>query len=509
MKEKIDYRLLIILLITIASRTILLGAFPGGIHADEAFAGYEAYSMLNYGMDSWGYEHPVYLSVWGSGMSALESYLMIPFVAIGGLNATTIKIPQMVLGVFTVYVFYLLLKKIANKNVAYWGAFLLAISPWHIMMSRFAMDCNITPALIVLGIYFAVCGIEKKQYLLLSAVFWGLSLYAYAVNWLFVPVFLAGCLAYCLYHKKISLSWNLVRSGIILFLFALPLLLFILINEGIIPEIKTSWISIPKLVSYRGNEITISNIVIYAKKLIKLFVTQNDYLLWNSIKGFGIYYVYSTPFILYGMYIVIKEYIKNAKKKEFSYEFILLWWFLSGIVIALLQGVGINRLNALHPVMFVFLAIAISNICKKYGKKVKNVLVVAYLLSFLAFELYYFTVFQQQISNIQHAGLKDALIYAQDICKEDEKIYVTNSIRHSQVLFYMQYSTTDYINSIEWTMEEGMRDVAVQGFGSFSWEWNSESPEEGVYVILSVDKEAYQNEGYQVTTFENCAVAVR
>ncbi len=86
MRARINWKLCIIFIVAIFSRVILLGEVPGGIHADEAFASYEAYSLANYGVDSWGYHNPVYLAVWGSGMSALESYLMIPFVALWGLN---------------------------------------------------------------------------------------------------------------------------------------------------------------------------------------------------------------------------------------------------------------------------------------------------------------------------------------------------------------------------------------------------------------------------------------
>lgn len=509
MEKKIDYKLLAILLITILSRTILLGACPGGIHADEAFAGYEAYSMANFGTDSWGYTFPVYLSVWGSGMSVLESYLMIPFIALWGLNSVTVKIPQMILGILTIYIFFLLLKKILNRNIAYWGAFLLAISPWHIMMSRFGMDCNITPAFILLGIYFAIYSFEKPVYLLISAMFWGLSLYAYAVNWLFVPIFLVGCFVYCMIYKKIFFSRNLILAGVILVSSAMPLILFIAVNEGMIPEIVTPFISIPKLAVYRGSEITVSYIIIYMKKLIRLFFAQNDHSPWNVIKGFGIYYIYSTPFVIYGIYIVIKQFIKNIKQNEFSYGFIILWWFLSGIVVALLQGVGINRLNMIHPVMFIFLAIALDTICKKWGKKVKYSLVTLYLVSFLLFETFYFTTFQKQISNIQHAGLKEALTYAQEVSQDEQKIYVANSIRHSQVLFYLQYPTTDYLDTVEWSVEDGVREVVIHGFGPFLWEWSDDLSEAGVYVIVADDAELYKEHGYNVTLFHNCAVAVK
>ena len=70
----------LILLLAACVRLIGIGTYPGGLHVDEAFAGYEAWSLLNYGTDSWGYHNPVYLTVWGSGMSVLNSVLMIPFI---------------------------------------------------------------------------------------------------------------------------------------------------------------------------------------------------------------------------------------------------------------------------------------------------------------------------------------------------------------------------------------------------------------------------------------------
>ena len=69
---------------------MFFGKYLVGLHADEAYAGYEAWSMCHYGYDSWGYKNPVYLRAWGSGMNALNSYLMIPFIAIDGLSPVTL-----------------------------------------------------------------------------------------------------------------------------------------------------------------------------------------------------------------------------------------------------------------------------------------------------------------------------------------------------------------------------------------------------------------------------------
>ena len=72
----------VFLAVGIGARVWRFGAVPGGINQDEAFAAYEAYSILRTGLDTSGYPFPVYLTAWGSGMNALESYLMMPFIAL-------------------------------------------------------------------------------------------------------------------------------------------------------------------------------------------------------------------------------------------------------------------------------------------------------------------------------------------------------------------------------------------------------------------------------------------
>lgn len=78
---KIDKRFVLILMLACFSTFFMLGTIPGGVNQDEAYAGYEAYSLLHYGTDSYGYVNPVYFVSWGSGMNTLYSYLSIPLLA--------------------------------------------------------------------------------------------------------------------------------------------------------------------------------------------------------------------------------------------------------------------------------------------------------------------------------------------------------------------------------------------------------------------------------------------
>ncbi|MDE7205601.1 MAG: glycosyltransferase family 39 protein, partial [Lachnospiraceae bacterium] len=179
MRIKKKHYILAILILSILSRIIWICQCPAGIHADEAFSGYEAWSLLHYGMDSAGYANPVYLTVWGGGMSIMNSLLMIPPIALFGLNAVTVKIPVIVMGVLSVLFFYLLLKKTVNEKAALWGSFLLAISPWHIMISRYGMDANLCPAFVLIAMYLTVLGIEDNRRLKWAAAAWGIALYSY------------------------------------------------------------------------------------------------------------------------------------------------------------------------------------------------------------------------------------------------------------------------------------------------------------------------------------------
>lgn len=156
-------RILIIIffLIAVLLRALFLDRVPGNgaLNQDEALAGYEAWSLLNYGMDSEGYTNPIYFVAWGSGMNVLESYLMIPFIKWLGLTNLAIRLPSSIMGCVTVVVFYV----IARKDKRYSdGVFPLvclvgiAIIPWGIMASRWALESNLFPVFLLIGNMFLI-----------------------------------------------------------------------------------------------------------------------------------------------------------------------------------------------------------------------------------------------------------------------------------------------------------------------------------------------------------------
>lgn len=498
------------MVLAVLSRGILLGEIPCGAHADEAFAGYEAYSMLEYGTDSWGYTAPVYLTAWGSGMSVLESCLMIPFIKIGGLNLVTIRLPQMIMGDITVFIVYMLYGRIAGNKKGLWAALLTAVCPWHIMMSRWGLDANLAPAFIILAMYFAVLGLEKEKYLVISALFWGLSLYCYALMWLFVPFFLFFSLWYCIKYHKIKMSKYMIGAGVLLLLLSVPLLLFVAVNIGLLPEIRTPYISIPSLVQFRGDELGEAHIMANMWDLLRIYLKQYDYNPMNGTPAFGLYYLFSMPFMLLGAYDLVKIVRRNGKQKTFGYEFFLFIWLVICTVIGLLRSMSIYRANCMNLAVLFLVIRGTYNTGQVLKRSwIQKGIFISYLAGFCLFVSYYFTKYTNTIGEMQLAGAKEALVYAAEVKDESgsDVIHVTDRLRHSQVLFYLEYPLDLYRDTVKWKNYPSGWLIAEE-FGNFRWD-TGEGYKQGVYVICSDEIIGYEGAGYSITQFDACAVAFR
>ena len=115
-KYKWEFAAVVFLIIGSLVRLVALGSVPNGLNVDEASSGYDAWSIMRYGIDRGGNSYPVYLYAWGSGQSALYSYLMIPVLALGGLTEFTMRLPMAIFGVVSLIVFYFLVRNIFDDK---------------------------------------------------------------------------------------------------------------------------------------------------------------------------------------------------------------------------------------------------------------------------------------------------------------------------------------------------------------------------------------------------------
>ena len=125
-RERIAAALL--LLLGAALRLAALGALPFGLNQDEASAGYEAFALLRAGIDRCGKSWPVLFVSWGSGQNVLMSYLAMPLIAAFGLNELTLRLPNAISGVLTLFVFWRMARR-AGRPLKWLSNVLSDVSP--------------------------------------------------------------------------------------------------------------------------------------------------------------------------------------------------------------------------------------------------------------------------------------------------------------------------------------------------------------------------------------------
>ncbi len=220
-----------VLVIAFLFRFIHLTEYPAGFNADEASFGYDAYSIFTTGADQWGTFLPLTLKSFGDYKSPLYSYLTVPSVGIFGLSVFAVRLPNVIMGTLAVFAVYLLVNEIEKlKNgrslkLGIIASFLLAINPWHIMLSRGAFEANLITLFLPLGIYFFLKGLEKSKFFAFSALFFGLSLFTYHSAKLLTPLVAAGLLI--IFRKSLlKINFKKLLPAILIFLIFFAGLLF-------------------------------------------------------------------------------------------------------------------------------------------------------------------------------------------------------------------------------------------------------------------------------------------
>ncbi len=513
-KSKLNFNILekhhiklvsVIILIGFIIRIIYLSTNPPGLNQDEASIGYDAYSILNYGIDRNNFHNPLYLVSWGSGQNALYLYLLLPFIKIFGLSTEILRLPQAICGTMSLIVFYLLIKELWNKNIALIALILLTISPWHIMISRWALESNLLPAFLLFSTYMLVLSFKNSKIFLISMFFFGISIYAYALSYIVVPIYLFIILIYALYYKKIKLKYFTV--GIIIFiLLAIPLFLLILINKGMIKQIITPFFSIPLMEGYRGSEIDIKNIIPNLKTFLHILVTQSDGLVWNSIKDYGIFYLFSTPFILIGIGRSIVIAIKKVKDKQFNNELVFLVWLVASIIMISLTNTNINRENSIFIPLIYFCTLGIWFVIKNI-KKALFIVFIMYLISFVSFTSYYFMYYPKKMSTVFFQSFDESISYA---CNETKgTIAVTNDVNmpYIYVLFTEKIPVKQFITTVIYENPTAEYRVPLK-FGRFIFGYNDlYISKNQVYVINNCDRALFVKSGFKIKSFKNFSVA--
>ncbi len=419
-------------------------SIPGGVNQDEAMLAVDAWALSKYGTDRFGTFMPVHFTAWGYGqMSTLLAYLTVPFIKIFGFQTFAIRLPIAIISTIGIAAIYGISKRVFSKKTALFIMALTAINPWHFMQSRWALDCNLLPHIFLFGLYFLIKGFEKRKYLYLSMVFFGLTFYCYGVAIYTVPVFLLLYGSFCLYKKLFSIKEIGISAGIFI-LVALPEITTMAINFFGWPSVATPLFTMPYFPdSVRSNDILFldfsfiqlfKNVICMVKQVFLQFPDWPH----NAIKEYGPMYIISTPFIIVGVVqLTRKIFAKKSLCQQKTYHYLVALWcvLVTGIWAGLItKEININRINIIFYPLIILCGYGIIEVVKWYERRwkelsfaLKGVITSFYAISIIGFFINYTTSFSDQIEYYFCKDFIEAVKEADDL-KDHDVLYITDNM---------------------------------------------------------------------------------
>ena len=472
-------KLIVIFIICLgaALRLAMLGVLPEGLNQDEASAGYEAWSILNYGIDRHGYSLPVLLRAWGSGQNVLFSYLSMPFIAMFGLSAFSLRLTSALFGIMTLYVFWLLAREARGRGFALTALLVLAVNPWHIMISRWALESNLLPFFLLLGIYLMVLSLRRPAAILPSAAAFALSLYAYGTAFIFLSLFLIFGVFWLIRHDGFKPKYFLPALALFVII-ALPITICQINNVTGYRDLTLLGLSLPKLTESRQAATTIfgggvTSPVQNFETFFSIITKQSDGLPFNSMPPFyGIYYFWGLPFVVAGLISSV------ASFRDRRSEVPMLVALIVSVLCSFFIVPNINRMNMAWLPLIYFEAVGMYMLMRRM-KKYFIVPVFSLLVSVAFFISSYVGAFQS--SPYYFPGLRQAFEYVEKL--EPESVFVSNYVNQPYIfaLFYNEISPYDFISTVHY-VNRGAAFEVVSEFGKYRFGEAEDAKSE--YLIL-------------------------
>lgn len=503
MSKNLKIILIIIFLLAFALRFWQLGQNPPSLDWDEASLGYNAYSLFKTGADEYGNKWPLAIRSFGDYKPPFYTYLTIPSVAIFGLNEFAVRFPSALFGFLTVVVVYFLSKELfpkLNTNYYLLTTFLLAISPWHLQFSRVAFEANLGLFWFILGTYLFLKGTKSGRFLAFSAIAFVLAFYSYHSVRLVAPVFLLGLAVYFRKELWLQKKWAVV-AAILGFTLSLPLVRVFQTGAGesrfssvtVLTPTGTLDRSISQLEEdqKRGDfvgQILHNRRIVYTLTVIQGYLDHWDlnflFLRGDApgrhhAKDIGMLYFWDLPFVLFGIYFLIKNRPQNT--------FVVFWWFLTAPLASALTTGTPHAVRALLylPSFQIFAAYGFWEVVKNRGKIISITLFSLLIIIFFYYLHMYYKHTPLEYSQWWQYGYRQVVEEVAKREKDYQKILVTYRYDQPYIyfLFYQKIDPLWYqknwgggevkrmersfgkyeFRNLEWSMDQNLKNTLLVG----------------------------------------------
>lgn len=475
--QKYTLVLFAIIILAAVLRFYQLGTNPPSLDWDEAAEGYNAYSLLKTGRDEYGYKLPLSFRSFDDYKPPLYIYMTVPSVALFGLNDFAVRFPSAFLGVFAVLFCYLMVFELfKNRPTALLSSLFLAVSPWHLQFSRVGFETNSTILWSTLGVWAFLRGTKAKGvrimlWMCLASFSFGLNLFMYHNSRVFIPLF-AIVLLILFKDKLLSIKKYLIIPALIATIFSVVLLPVIFSIQGqlrydattVFSDRSALYKASDKIEVDRKYDILLVGKILHNRRFVYIPTIIGNYLshfnpsflffsdLFDNtanrhhVPGLAMLYWWDIPFILAGIYFVIKN------KLIFQSKIIVFAWFLLSPVAASVTWGSPHALRSeiFLPTFQIFTAIGVYTIYT-YTKRKKLFIIVAGTLLIMNFTYYlhqYYVHMPLEYSKDWIYGRKHAALISDLLKSHYDRVIVSTKLEqpHEFWLYYLKYDPKKYLS---------------------------------------------------------------
>jgi 4-amino-4-deoxy-L-arabinose transferase-like glycosyltransferase len=431
-------------------RLYQFGALPLSLNRDEVALGYNAFAIMESGIDEWGQKLPLTFKSFGDYKLPGYIYTLVSIIKAFGVSEATIRLPSLLAGLALIPLAYLLAKKLlGDREKALWVATLMAISPWSIFYSRVAFEANLALAFFV-GSLLCLLDSSTTQKKVGGFILYALSIATYNTPLMLMPIVLV-----MLFLKKTTIKQKLFESACI-----------VLISIGwlsVIQNIVTQKAGItifndPTIVSQQseartqavklGDKIISSKMVYQGRLMIqntlasispKFMILDGGSNPWHQIPHSGL--IPKTAYVLAVIALVQMVITKNKR------IIIITLLFIAGLAPSIVTVDAPHVTRSLFSLLLVLL-LAGSAIPTK-SKRVTWLLSAVLLIEVCLFATNYFIAFPQNHDAKWQVGLKEMISQARGKYPND-LINVTNPQNqpYIYVLLYQAVKPEDFSSTV-------------------------------------------------------------
>jgi 4-amino-4-deoxy-L-arabinose transferase-like glycosyltransferase len=470
----------------------------------------DAFSLLRFGVDRNGVSFPVYMTSWGSGQNALPAYLMIPFIALGGLTPFAIRLPALIAGIASLPLAYLIAKRTAGPEFGLAAMFVLAISPWHILSSRWGFEGNLLPFVFCVGYFFLLKTSDNPKWFIPGMLFMALCLYTYGPAYAAVPLSLLGAIPVLIWSRRIDLR-ILALGLLVLILVGMPIGLFALVNTLKLGSLHVGLMTIPRLpseprfavISALFQQDALQGLLQNLKGLASLLWGQEDGFFFSTVRPYGYFYTYTLPFAIVGLPLLFPVWRSGLSPERK----LLLCWLLACLVLGVLESGNIGRLNLIFiPLLFCIAAVLAW--MAQHARIGLGIGVCVLLAAFVLFNRdYHGPQYRATADREFGAGLLPAIDFASKQTAGPVCVTTSPNMPYIYVLFSQQMDPNDYLSTIKYIKPHSpLRGVFRLGRYSFGLANCSRDPRT-VYVLSREGETVPQSAvAYRTATFTEFVV---